>query len=484
MVMRSRMNSFFKNYRIPAIICIGLFTNVYAYGQKVWSLGECVNYALDHNLTVKQNVLSVELNKLDITHNQATMLPSLSASGSNTYNFGRSVDPFSYTFTNQEIRSANVSLNGNLTIFNGFQLQNTLRLSKLDYQAGQHDLQKIKNDISLNVISNYLQVLYAKEQLSIAANRVTESEKQKNKTKLLVDAGTMTKGNLLDAESQLATEELNQVTAESQFSNARLTLIQLLELDSAKDFSVEEPKAILPDSSIMKKSPEEIYHDAILNLPEIKSADIKVLSAQKRLEIAKGARYPHLSLFGSLSSGYSSTTSRFKSAHYNGYLPNGDVTSSGDTVFAPSTTTVFEKTPWRNQLDQNYSKSFGLSLSIPIFNGWSTETSIRRARINVLNTELSDEIARRQVYKSIQQAMNDAAAAQKKYIATQKSLDALSEAYQYAQKRFDAGLTSSLEFLTATNNLTRVKVELLQAKYDYIFKIKILDFYAGKSILF
>ncbi len=484
MLMTKPFLSFLKNFKILSLLAIGLTANVCAYGQKVWTLQDCVNYALDHNISVKQSELSVEVNRIDIRQNQATMFPSLNASASNTYNFGRSVDPFSYTFTNQEIRSANASLNGNLTIFNGFQLRNNLLLSKLDYKAGQHDLQKIRNDISLNVISGYLQVLYAQEQLSVAATRVEESTKQMNKTKVLVDAGTMTRGNFLDAESQLSTEELNKVTAESQLSNARLTLMQLLELQSDADFKLEEPKAELPDSTIMNMNADQIYQAAILALPEIKSADVKVQAAQKRLEIANGARYPHLSLFGSLSSGYSSTTSRLKSAQYNGYLPNGDITSGGDTVFSPSTTTVFEKTPFSDQLNQNFSKSFGLSLSIPLFSGLSATSNIQRARINVKNVQLSDDLAHRQVYKSIQQAVNDASSARKKLQATQKSVEAMTEAYQYAQKRFDAGLTSSLEFLTATNNLTRAKVEVLQAKYDYIFKIKILDFYAGNPIVF
>jgi outer membrane protein len=145
---------------------------------------------------------------------------------------------------------------------------------------------------------------------------------------------------------------------------------------------------------------------------------------------------------------------------------------------------LFEKTPFSDQLNQNFSKSFGLSLSIPLFNGLSATSNIQRARINVKNVQLSDDLAHRQVYKSIQQAVNDASSARKKLQATQKSVEAMTEAYQYAQKRFDAGLTSSLEFLTATNNLTRAKVEVLQAKYDYIFKIKILDFYAGNPIVF
>jgi outer membrane protein len=193
---------------------------------------------------------------------------------------------------------------------------------------------------------------------------------------------------------------------------------------------------------------------------------------------------PRLSAFGSLSSFYSSSSKRLKSVDFAGFNPSGDVTSGGDTVLSPSFNTVLESNPYGDQLDENYNKAFGISLSIPIFNGLSTRTNVKRARLNLENAKYAAQLTRNQVYQSIQQAHTDAIAARKRYDATQRSLTAFEEAFVYAEKRFNAGLTNSLEFLTASNNLTRTRVELLQAKYDYIFRVKVLDFYAGNPLTF
>ncbi len=444
--------------RLVMLLCTAtlLLTNGTVFGQKEWALQECVNYALQHNLNVKQSYLNTNQAANQVLHNKLALAPTVSGSAGSSYNWGRSVDPFTYQFTNEEIRSVNLSLNGNASLFNGFELQNTLRQSKLDYLASQSDLKKIENDISLNVVSEYLQVLFAKEQLKIYDNRVAESGKQRDRTKIMYDAGNMTRGNLLDAESQLATEELNKITAENQFTTATLNLVQLLELDSTKDFQVQEPKVDISSIEILSQSSEGIYQKAIAHLPEIQSVDLKVNSAEKGLSIAKGGLYPRLSMYGSYSSGYSSAAQNL----------------------------LGKPTPFKDQLNNNLARSLGLSLNVPIFSGWSAHTSINRAKITVLNAQLNADITRNQVFKSIQQAYTDAVSAQKKYYATQKSEEALQEANLYADKRFNAGLSSSLEFLTATNNLTKAKTELLQAKYDYIFKLKILDFYAGNPLTF
>ena len=213
---------------------------------------------------------------------------------------------------------------------------------------------------------------------------------------------------------------------------------------------------LISSIEILSQSSEGIYQKAIAHLPEIQSVDLKVNSAEKGLSIAKGGLYPRLSMYGSYSSGYSSAAQNL----------------------------LGKPTPFKDQLNNNLARSLGLSLNVPIFSGWSAHTSINRAKITVLNAQLNADITRNQVFKSIQQAYTDAVSAQKKYYATQKSEEALQEANLYADKRFNAGLSSSLEFLTATNNLTKAKTELLQAKYDYIFKLKILDFYAGNPLTF
>jgi len=475
----------FPNIRFKlAGLCIFMLP-VIANAQSSWSLQQCVDYALQHNLSVKQQYLSTQSSKIAVDENKFNLAPTLSGSASGNYNWGRSVDPFSYTFTNSEIKLVNMSLNANVALFNGFQLQNTLKQSQLNYLAGQSDLRKIQNDIALNVVSSYLQLLYAKEQQKVMVNGVDESTQQRDRTQKLVDAGVMTRGNLLDAESQLANQELNKITADNQVAIARLSLVQLLELDSTPSFDIASPNVDVPQVGILTQTPEQIYTTALTHLPEIKSADLKVLSANLGIRIAQGGYIPRLSMFGSLSSGYSSTSKSLDgSPVYLGMTPTGYVTQSGEQVLSPSFSTNYKNTSFGDQIDNNLTKSLGLSLSIPIFNGFSARYNVSRARISGMNAEISSQQTKNGVYKSIQQAHTDAFASQKKYFALEKSVAALQEAFDYAEKRYNAGLTSSLEYLTATNNLTKGKIEFLQAKYDYIFRVKVLDFYAGNPLTF
>jgi outer membrane protein len=467
------------------MLVVILANPISGFSQKQWTLQECVDYAVQHNLTVKQQFIATVSQENSVNQSFYSFFPTLNASGSGNFNWGRSVDPFSYTFTNSEIKSINPSISSNLTIFNGFQLQNTLKQSKLNFMAGQNDLKKIQNDISLSVVSAYLQYLYTKEQLKLTQGRVVESQKQRDRVKAMADAGVMTQGNLLDAESQLANEELNNITAENQNTIARLSLAQLLELDSVANFDIVTPTVDIPSSSVLNSTADQLFQLAISHLPEIKSATFKEESALTSVSIARGSYMPRLTMFGSLSTGYSSTTRNLNGTpQFLGFFPNGYTTASGDVVLAPAFKTDYVKTPLSTQFDNNVTKAVGVSLSIPIFNGFSSRYRVSNAKLNLLSAETSLQQTKNTVFKSVQQAVADANAAQKKFQALTKSVTALNEAYMYAEKRYNAGLTSSLEFLTATNNLTRGKVELLQAKFDLIFKIKVLDFYAGNPLAF
>jgi outer membrane protein len=453
-----------------------------SFSQKQWTLQDCVEHALKNNISVKQSEVAMQQSRTGLTQKQLQFLPSVNGNASHNYNFGRSVDPFTNQFTTEQIQSDNVSLSSNVTLFNGLQLQNELRQSRLDYIASTYDLQKIRNDISLNVVSSFLQVLYADEALAAANNQRDQSLKQRDRTKALTDAGSLTQGNFLDAESQLATDEVTAITAENNLTIALLSLAQLMELQDIEGFSVARPATDIPDISVLSQTPQAIYKTAQQILPELKSSETKVLSAKKGLSVARGGRFPKITAFGSLSTGYSSAVQRFGASEFVGLFPNGSFTTSGDTILSPVYTSTFEDTPLRDQFDQNFSKSVGFSLNIPLFNGWATESTISRAKLNVYSAELNEDLQQQQVLKSIQQAYADAKGSQKKFAAAQRSFDALQASFNYTQKKFDAGLVSSLEWLTSKNNFAKAESDLLQAKYDYIFRVKVLDFYSGKAL--
>jgi len=425
--------------------------------QKTWTLQESINHALENNITIKQAELSTEISSINHMQNKAALLPSINCSSSYSYNFGRSVDVFTYEFETKEIRSANFSISGNLTLFNGFQLQNSLRQSKYEYMSGRENLQKIRNDISLNVAAAYLQVLYSREALKASQDRMNAATETRTRTRLMVEAGSMAQGNLLDAEAALAAEELAVITNENLLNSSLINITQLLELKSTDEYNVIDPVVDLPEQSAVLLSPDEIYKVALTNLPEFKAAEYDVLSAEKGLSIARGGRVPRLSLFGSINSGYSSSYSNFITG---------------------------EKVPFRDQLDENFNKSLGISLSVPIFNGWSAHSNVKRSKINLENVKYNDQLTRNQVYKSVVQAHSDATAAIKKYYASQKANEAAGESFIYAEKKYNVGMLSSIEFLNARNIKSKAESDFLQAKYDLIFRLKILDFYLGKPLAF
>jgi outer membrane protein len=301
-----------------------------------------------------------------------------------------------------------------------------------------------------------LQVLYGKEALKAAAQRVEAAVETRNRAKIMFENGMISQGNLLDAEAALAAEELAKLNADNVLVSAVINITQLLELNPSEGFEVAVPEVQIPDQSGMALAPEAIYEAAMKTLPEFKIAEFNIKSAEKSLSISRGGRYPRLNLFGSLNTGYSNARKRL----------SGERVSFGD------------------QIDENYNKSLGLSLSIPIFNSWSAHSNVKRSKLGLENVKLNDQQTRNQVYKSIVQAHSDANSGLLRYNAAQKAAAAASEAYVYAEKKYNAGMLSSVEFLNIRNNKSRAETDLLQAKYDLIFRIKVIDFYLGRPLSF
>ncbi len=463
-----------------------LVFSVSSFAQSSWSLQQCIDFALEHNLTIKQSELNQELNKVSVNQSTANLFPSLNGFTSNNYYFGRSIDPYTNQFTQNQVRSNSFSLSSSLSLFEGFILQNTVKQSKLNYMSSKYDLQKVKNDMALNVATAYLQVLYSKELLAVTTDQHDATKLQRDRTKRMEELGSMSKGNLLDMESQFASDEVRLITAQSQYDQSVLSLKQMLELDTLKDFNIVTPEFPTPKMDAGYSDVKAIYLAALNNQPDMKSYDYKVSSAEKGVSIAKGAIYPRLSISGSLGTSYSTSSQRVKSYSYSNDPVIIGYTSQFDTVYSlyQQSTALLEKTPFRDQLNNNLSKSIGLSLSIPLFNGWSTHSNIQRARINLEQVQVGFEQAKKSIYKSIEQAVADANAAYQKFTAGEKNVEAQQQSMDFNQQKFDVGLINTYDYLIAKNNFTKAKSDLLQAKFDYIFRLKVLDFYMGKSLSF
>ena len=463
------------------LISLIIVFSISSYSQKVWSLKDCIIYAFENNIQIKQSTLNTELNKNSVLQTKSALLPSLNANANNVYNYGRAIDPFTNDYTNNRVQSNNFYLQSSVTIFGGFKNLNTIKQAQYEYLASKYNLDKMRNDISLNIALAYLQVLYSQEILEVAKNQVLITAEQIKRTELLVSVGTLPNGSLLTIQSQGASEELQLVNSQNQLDIAILNLKQLLDISPSEPFEIEKPKIIISDN-LLKESSNDIFSKAVSLQPEIKSAELSLKSSITSLSIARGAMLPSLQLSGSLGTGYSSSAKIMDQVVISGTQVSG-ITASGENVFAPTFNYTYKTPTFNSQINDNLNKSIGLYLNIPIFNGLQVKNNINRAKIGQLSAELNLQQAQNQLRKTIEQAFADALAGMKKYQATEKNVSALEESFRYTQQRFDIGMLNSTDYNVAKNNLNKANSDLLQAKYDFIFRVKVLDFYQGNPIV-
>ncbi|MCH8317387.1 MAG: TolC family protein [Bacteroidetes bacterium] len=450
-----------------------------------WTFQQCVDHALQNNIRIKQSELNVARSEANLSQSMANFLPDLNGGVSHGYNFGRSIDPFTNQFTTERIQSNNFSLNSSITLFSGFQNLNSWKQSKTDLEASQFDSQKAKNDIILAIADAYLQILFSSELVENAAIQLVTSQKQLERTGKLVNAGSLPESNFFEMKAQAAQDELTLVNAENQLDISKLNLAQFLDLESYENFDVAKP-----DFSGMGKInftgiDKNIFNTAEQIMPEIKSADLKVASAEKGIAISRGSNFPRLSLSGSMYTGYSSARENL----INGQLifePIGFLTNNpSESVTIPiGSEILFEKIPFSDQFNDNFSQSLSFNLSLPIFNRLQTRTATSKAIISQKNAEFEAVNARNQLRKEIQQASANAKAADKKYIASKNQVEAQRKVFKNTEVRYNQNMVNTVDYNIAKNNLTKAESDLVQAKYELIFKLKILDFYQGKDISF
>lgn len=470
--------------RKPMIFILLFLVTVPGLTQKIWTLEDCINYAFDNNLDIKKQILNVESNKLSLLQSGLIMLPNLNAYASNTWNWGQTIDMYTNTFATKEVRSNNFYISTNMTLFNGLTKFNTVKQNQIDLLASKYDLDVLRNSISITVAGYYLDILFNLELLDVARNQISITQEQVIRIQKMVDAGSSAKGDLLNIQAQSAAEELTVVDAENKLFISNLTLQQLIDLPVSKDFQVEKPqlKAVEVPKDVM--TPEQIFDYALLSRPEIKSADLRVQSAEKSLAIARGKISPTLSFGASWGTGYSGAALEIDPAipPENILYPIGITQITRDTVLSPDLIYSYRTKSFGNQLKDNNNKSIGFNLNIPIFNGWQGRTAISQSKILKNKADLDLDISKRDLRKSIEQSYADAAAALKKYKASEQKVAAQEESFKYTQQKFDVGMLTSFDFNNAKKDLAKAQSEVLQAKYDFIFKTTILDFYMGKPI--
>lgn len=425
------------------------------HAQEKWSLEKCVDHALTNNIQIKQRSLSIETSNADVLQSKLSMLPDLNGFANHGYNWGLSVDRYTNEFATERVQTDNFNLSSSVTLFSGFQKVNQIRQNKLNLQAGQYDLDKFMDDISLTIATSYLQILFYQELLKNAENQLGITIQQVDRMKKMVDAGAAAQGDYFNLEAQRAAEELSVVDARNNLDLAYLTLTQLLDLPSTDNFAIEVPELSVQGKPALVANADEIFLFASQNQPDIKSSELKLESSDLNISRARGAMMPSLSLNGSWGTGYSSK------------------------IVDPITGL---DTPFKNQFNDNNNKSVSLNLSVPIFNGWQGRTALSKAKIGVKDAQYALEANKLNLRKTIQQAYADALASLKKYNSANTKVDASKESFKYSDQKFTVGMLNSVDYNNAKKDLAIAESELLQAKFDYIFKTTVLDFYMGKPL--
>jgi outer membrane protein len=471
-----------------------LLMNSIVFGQDrpnsdgTWTLEECINYAWDHNLTVRNSELSQLGNEINLKQSQWALAPNLNAGGSLGKSFGRTIDPVTNRFVSQDFLSGGISANANVTLYQGGMMRNTIKQNKVNLEASEYDLQKSKNDIALNVATNYLNVLLNREQLSNAEFQLQVTKEQLERTKKLVDAGSLPLSNALDLESQVASNEVAVVNAENNLSISLLNLKQSMQMPANETLSIEVPELEVENISISITDSDEIFAVALTTQPEVKSAELGIESSDLGVKISKSGYLPTLSVGGSLSTNYSDQAINITGLQEIDVppAPIGFVEGSNATVFSnPSTRTVpitSENYAWGEQFEDNLGQSVRVNLNVPIFNRLATKSSVQRAEIQKQRAEIQAENTRNTLRQNVETAHTNAVASFKSYEASLKRVAALEETFRATEQRYNVGTAHFTDYQVASNNLFAARADLTQSKYSFIFRVKILDFYLGNPI--
>ena len=464
-----------------------------SFAQEKWDLKKCVEYAMEHNLSVSQSELQAKITALNNKQSKLSMIPSLNFGGSEAFNGGSTQDPSTFTRVTQNYLSTSFQLQSSADIFNFFSKRNNVKATEWELMAATANVSKIKYDIGLSTANAYLQVLLAFEQEKITAVQIEQTIGQLTTTRKMVTAGTLPELNVAQLEAQLAADSANHIAAKGNYQQALLNLKALLSMDAATPLDIETPPVEkIPVESIADLQPEFVYAEALKNQPQQIGNSFRLKAAQAQTAAAKAALLPTFGAFGSLGTNYIWFQGK---PYYNkaivGYQSTGLVADAGGGVLYDVQSPVLTNTniagyikaaPFFSQLSDNFRKTIGVSMNVPIFNGGNLKIAHERSKINVSLAQLQQQQDDLKLKQDIYQAYQAATIALEKNNASLKSVEAGEKTYFYASKRFEIGALSTFDLATAQNNLLRAKLEYSISRFDYVFKMKVLEFYKGLGL--
>lgn len=452
-----------------------------ARAQEVWTLDRCLDYALAHNLDIKLQQLAEQEAVVDVRQGYGNLIPTLGAYSQQGYNYGRTVDRFTNEFVTERVFLHNLYAGSEVVLFSGFQNINQIRYYNSNRSALRYDTEKLKNDVVLAIAGAYLQILYQYDMLEVAQAQLEVVTQQMERTRVLFEGGTLAQGALLEMEAQVARERTAVQQAKNNLELSELELVHLLQLDPEEAFVIERP-SLRMDPSQMIYDPEQVYAKALGREPSVQAAAERIAMAGNNLAIARGGYTPRLVLSANLGTGYSGAALTMVDVIETGTYQTIGFTQSNEPVFQEIRQPVYERKPYRDQLRDNYNTQFSLGLSIPILNRFQTRNRVSHARIQLESARVQLEQAKYRLHQTVQKAHADALAAYESYLANEKSLEAFDQAFRYAEQRFSLGAASSIEYNEARNNLAQARAEAIQARYQYVYMLKILEFYQGEGL--
>jgi outer membrane protein len=438
-------------FTVAYLLLVALFASLHA--QELWTLDKCINYAHDNNIRIKQSQLNTQYQLNNLKDRKNSRLPNLNGQVSQNLNFGRSLT-YDNTYKNVNSAQTDFGLGTQLTVFQGMQINNSIKKSELDLKASFEDLSKAKDDLSLNIASTFLEILFAKELVKVSEDQIEITNQQLKQSQEKVNAGSLASGALLEIEAQKAREELNVVDAKNQLQLAKLKLAQMLELAFSEKFDVEIPTLPEVGAQASVVAAQDIYQTAVKNRPEIRGAEYRLQSTEYQMKMAQGVLYPTVTFYANYYNLYNNKYSDIR----------GNSIKFGD------------------QLSNNQRKGLGMQMNVPIFNRFQNKVQIDNAKIQMLNTQLELEGTKKILRQDIETAQTTAITSFNRYKSTEKAVESMREAFRYSEEKFNVGMVNAVEYNTAKTNMVKASSDLLRAKYEFIFRSKILDFYRGIPI--
>ena len=479
------------------ILLLGIIGTKGLQAQDKWGLQRCVDYAWQNNITVKQQEVQASLSALNERQAKNSVYPNANFSNNTGMQFGRSVNPTTNLFATTQLLFQGFNLNADMVIYNWQKVKNNIIAAKYNSKAAVASVEKARNDIALSVATSFLQALLNREQIGIAQVQFNQTKSQLEATRKRVDAGALPELNAVELEAQLARDSTTIINATATADLSELQLKAILNLDAASNFEIDVPPVDkIPVEKFADLMPEYVYKMALSNQPAQKVNLLRLQSFESNVKIAKAGMYPIISAFAGLATNFANSTDKITGYNFTGYNPpnplSGAVNINGTNYFIqqPKYEILQGKKSfgemWNgygSQVDQNFRQNLGIAINIPIFNnGGAARTAYERSKLDVKNATLTIEQADQQLKQDIYQAYTNASAAMQRYNASLVTVAASQKTYDFAKKRYDVGLLGTFELITNQNNLNKANVDKLVAQYEYVFRMKVLEFYKGQGL--